>query len=48
MKDIGGVALKTVIPKGGFDVDQFVDIACCICMYPLLSFPSSSLTICDG
>jgi hypothetical protein len=35
MEDIGGVALKTLIPKHGFDVDQFLDIACSIGMLML-------------
>jgi hypothetical protein len=28
MEDIGGVALKSVIPKGGFAVDEFLELAC--------------------
>jgi hypothetical protein len=32
MEDIGGVSLKSVIPTGGFSVDEFLEIACCISM----------------
>jgi hypothetical protein len=34
MDDIGGVPLKTVIPKTGFGVKEFLEIACNISMTP--------------
>jgi hypothetical protein len=45
LEDIGGVALKTIIPKDGFDIDEFLEIACSISMYPPVSLCFLSLSI---